>query len=152
MEVTCRRSDVDHFTKAEHDLFVGDGIGDTEHAANVFADEVNYAYDVSDGDPGRLSVIPSGIPYYGYHGEGGDYGAGEFACDGKTFRYVVADMRQKAYPVRFEPFKGGAGFHPVISDLESIVEFLSFKERVKAMVNQPVSAPNALTTVESGAA
>ena len=34
------------------------------------------------------ALIGKGIPFYGYHGEGGEYGASVFACDGKTVAWA----------------------------------------------------------------
>jgi hypothetical protein len=53
----------------------------------MFQEEADYAHE---------GELPTDIPFYGWHGSGGDYGSCGFACDGARLCYV--EMLQNGGP------------------------------------------------------
>jgi hypothetical protein len=54
-------------------------------------DMIDQERDAADTDD-----LPKDVPYFGYHGNGGDYGSGVFACDGSEF--VECESDHDGYP------------------------------------------------------
>jgi hypothetical protein len=78
--LTCNKKHLKIFEKMG---YVGEG-PETEHSIEVVSDEANYAnYEELNALGGK------GIPFHGYHGEGGCYGASRFASDGREVLWIT---------------------------------------------------------------
>ena len=72
---------------------------ETDNAVSMAEDEANYGnYEDLNGLEGK------GIPFYGYHGEGGCYGASRFASDGREIAWLQCD-HEGFLVVRFDEDK-----------------------------------------------
>lgn len=128
MQIFCRREDRHKFD----DLFTGhDGSPDGQPGVIMLSEmEANYAYGVGALRSDDSGELPNDVPYYGGHGEGCEFGAGEFACDGQEFRYVTSG--RNCYEIRFD--KEG---NPNQDDIEEVRQFVLFKKKVEAMLAEP---------------
>lgn len=123
LQITCRKSDQERFS----DLLDAHESTDADPTVRMSVDEANYGYMTMDGDSGEL---PNDVPYIGFHGAGGNYGQGKFACDGTTFRYV--ECTDYGYAIAFD----GDG-NPDVEALAAVREYLAFEKRVRAMLKAP---------------
>ena len=77
MQITCRRIDQDRFQAlgfhAEYDA------PENPPLVELIDEEANYAH---------YDELPRDLPYHGFHGPGGNYGAHHLACDGKQYADV----------------------------------------------------------------
>ena len=100
MEIVCRREDAPLFEPVGFLLRGGcslrDGRLQEDYADEVgsavvhlFQDEANYACQVGSGSDG-FGLLPKGVPFYGTHSAGGDYGDGVFATEGRVLHYAQA--------------------------------------------------------------
>lgn len=74
MQITCRRQDQDRFTALGFTAQAWDNPEPNSALVVMVDEEANYAHS---------GELPRDIPYYGFHGPGGNYGDGVCACDGK---------------------------------------------------------------------
>ena len=116
MQITCREADAHLF---DEDLF-----SDSEKLkgglVRMWDHEANNAYDLYDGEFGDL---PEGVPFYGSHEHGDEYGAASFATDGVTMRYALTN--DDLYAVRFD--ENG---DPNPKDLAGIKSYILFERQV----------------------
>jgi hypothetical protein len=123
MEIICRPADV----MALQDLFEqNDGIMQ-DGLASLACCEANWAYGIDDKSFGDL---PQGIPFYGTHGSGGEYGPGQFCTDGVTFRYQQ-NNDHGLYCIRFDVKTR----EPNAQDIADVQSFMEFYERVHSIVS-----------------
>ena len=116
MNVTCRREDQGQFEELGFCLAFEQ---DPNRAiVEMEIDEANYAFS---------GLMPTEIPYYGYHSSGGSYGPHEFVCDGKELLEVETG-HGKGYCICVIIKDGKAMVHP--EDLEAVQSFIEMQTRI----------------------
>ena len=116
MEIVCRREDVPLFEQVGFLLRGGcsfrDGRLQCDYAdeagsavVHLSQDEANYACQVGSGSAG-FGLLPKGVPFYGTHSAGGDYGDGVFATLGRSLDYATALQNSSAPAVELHPITG----------------------------------------------
>ena len=103
VEVTCRKRDAARFEK------LGFKVLDDGNLEGCVLADLGLGTPSEDKDSGLVSMhdeqanyghygeMPKDIPYFGWHGPGGEYGPCRFACDGK--KYLEVDASQDGEPV-----------------------------------------------------
>lgn len=130
LQVTCLPEHAERFKELMSDCDYGEQSRNHDGTMTLFKCEANYAFGVSDGCSGDL---PNDIPYTGEHGNGDDYAAGFFACDGKEFVYCNGE-----YPnmwIGFDPKTG----EPIASDLAQAKHFWEVYRRADQVPAKPVT-------------
>lgn len=126
MNVYCRKVD----EKAIDEALGGHDIRDESDDGMVVLefDDVNYGGGISDGDHGD---IPFGIPCYGYHGTGSDYGPGEFCTDGLVMLYEEMSRGEREHVIGFDTATG----EPNKEDIKRVQSYLEHWRKVYEMVH-----------------
>jgi hypothetical protein len=116
MRVTCLLKD----KKVFEDLgFVAES--ETATTCELEDSEANYAHN---------SDMPKNIPYFGWHGAGGDYGAMKFCCDGEVLDEAPTDGDGTLIVVWDE--KADA---PTERSVRHVREYLSARARIKHLLS-----------------
>ena len=109
MQITCRREDQARFEALG---FHNECKSSTDGSVvDLLDEEANYAHH---------DQLPQDIPYYGYHGAGGEYGAYDLACDGQTYAEVETG-RDGDYVVTWD----ATTQQPALKSLERIRAYLT---------------------------
>jgi hypothetical protein len=117
MRVTCLPKD----KKVFEDL--GFQVQDEKLTACTMEEyEANYAH---------CDEMPENIPYYGYHAEGGEYGANEFCCDGEAL--FEAPLHKDGHLVVFWDEKTDSPNEKSVARLKG---YLAARERIKKVFSR----------------
>lgn len=121
MELQCRAQDVARFKELG---FTPTGLRFA--VAQLSGDEMNYAcYDQLN------DLAHDGIPFYGWHGNGGDYGANLYASDGRACDWIeVCPHSHGETPVARVLEDGSV--HP--DDAKAVREYYDRLRRAKAIL------------------
>lgn len=126
MRLQCRRKDANFFEELG---FVEDGDGDLESLVVMVDDQAAGGhYDDLECHP------PKGVPFWGFHGSGIEYGAELFASDGEE--YAAIDCSEQGDPM------ARIGFYPqgpVVSevDLREAQAYDRIMDRLVKMLGLP---------------
>ena len=117
MRVLCKKEHAPIFEK------IGFVLQDepTPGVVEMTDEEANYAHD---------GKMPTSIPYYGWHGAGGDYGACAFACDGR--KLVFTDTNNDSEPT----IRVSQGGRPVKGDLAAFRGYEACEKMARKMLGR----------------
>lgn len=120
MQVTCRPCDKERFEEIGFD--VDETLDHTSTQCTMIINEANYA---------KHGEMPEDIPYFGYHGEGSEYGAEDYCCEGDGFISVECN-KENDYVIRWDVEKD----RPVDSQIQHLRRFLNVLNRVKKLFHE----------------
>lgn len=126
MQITCRKQDVKKFTEKESYGFDVEDKGGK--LVQLGVDEVNY---------GNTGDLPKGIPFIGWHSEGGGYGGRFFATDGTVFDGVEQGHGNNGYVVQFDEDTG----EPFPQHITDIKNFIQFRNQVRKIMEETSVEP-----------
>ncbi len=124
MKIICRKADVPRFEA------IGFQVTDSrwEHTVEMEDPAANY---------GNHDELPADIPYYGWHGEGADYGAEAVACDGKRFIEVeIGHNTTTGFVVEWNEKRNA----PCASALREIRRYISIRKRAEKLQCKNISS------------
>jgi len=125
MHVTCRREDQGFFAEIGFHL-------DYEQTPNapvieMIDEEANYAHN---------DKMPAHVPYFGYSGAGGNYGASSFACDGRRYREVETGYAG-GFVVQWDEKKK----RPTPESLRAISRYFPVRKKVEQKFTSLITPP-----------
>lgn len=116
MQVTCRRQDQSTFEALG--FHVEFEQSPDSPIVELIDEEANYAH---------ADHLPTDIPFTAWHGAGGNYGDGKFACDGNHYAEVSAN--RDGFVVRWDE----ATNQPAQESLARIRDYLAIHQTVQEM-------------------
>jgi len=117
-ELTCREEHKERFESIFH--YDGAKIAGTEMWF-FEEDEANYAFGFPDG-------FPEDVPYWGFHGEGGEYPGEEFACDGEQVASIETTSGDPCIRVREDGIDE--------DELKQAIEYFKIRKRAEIAVKK----------------
>jgi len=120
MSVTCRRQDKETFEALGFHLEFE--TSPESPVIEMVDEEANYAHS---------GEMPANIPYYGSHGSGDNYAAGDLACDGKKYAEVETG-HGSGFMVGWDHQKS----KPTPQSLKNIRQFIRIQQRAQKILNK----------------